>query len=117
MDTIKTYYDERNETYLNLINSNDYTEEELKNAFAKSLREVRIYSGLSQKSVSEKTNIPLATISAYENGTRTPSFILAMKLAAFFGATVNDFVFYGVNEEMGNYPDIFTLYDISRGNL
>ena len=116
MDTIKIYYDERNETYLNLINSNDYSEEDIKNAFSKSLREVRTHSGLSLKVVSEKTNIPLATISAYENGTRTPSFIFAMKLTAFFGATVEDFIIYGLNEELNGFPDIFTLYDISRGN-
>ena len=117
MDIIKTYYDERNEVFLNLINNNHYTEEELKNAFAKSLREIRVYSELSQKAVSEQTNIPLATISAYENGTRTPSFIFAMKLAGFFGATIGDFIISGLDEDLNGYPDIFALYDFSRGKL
>lgn len=117
MDIIETIYDERNNSYLNLINNNDYTEEELKNAFAKSLKEIRVYSELSQKVVSEKTNIPLATISAYENGTRTPSFIFAMKIAAFFGATIESFILNGLGENLNGYPDIFTLYDHSRGKL
>ena len=117
MSNIKTFYDERNNNFFTLINNNDYTEEEIKNAFAQSLKEVRSYSGLSLKAVSEKTGIPLATISAYENGTRIPSFILAMKITAFFGATIEDFVYNGLNETIENYPDILTLYDFSRGKL
>ncbi len=117
MNTFKTYYDDRNNEFLTFINNSDYTEEEIKNAFAKSLKEVRSHSGLSLKTVSEKTNIPLATISAYENGTRIPSFILAMKLAGFFGATIEDFVYNGLNENIENYPDLLTLYDYSRGKV
>lgn len=101
---------------ITFANSNKiYEEKEIKTAFAKSLKEIRAYAKLSLKTVAEAIKIPVATISAYENGTRIPSFFFAMKIAAFYGSTIEDFVLNGLDETIECGGDIFTKYDFSRG--
>ena len=113
---METYFDIKDGDLVAFAGKKVYTEEEIKHSFAKALRDIRQYSELSLKTISEKTKIPLATISAYENETRIPSFITAMRLAAFFGSNLEDFLIHGLNAE-NEYADIFARYDFSRGNI
>lgn len=111
MDTL---FDLKDNEFIAIGKKQAYSEEDIKTAFMKSLKEIREYANLSLKELSLKTQIPIATLSAYENGTRTPSFIFAIKICAFFGSTLESFILNGLNEST-EYGDIFTHYDYSRG--
>jgi len=113
---METYFNIKDGNFLLINRDNAYEENELKKAFAKSLREIREYSHLSLKQLSEGIKIPVPTLSAYENETRVPSFILAMKIASFFGSNLEDFILNGLDDINGE-ADIFTKYDYSRGFL
>ncbi len=107
-----TYFNIKNGEMIIFADSNKvYEEEEIKDAFAKSLKEIRAYAKLSLKEVATATKIPIATISAYENGTRIPSFLFAMKIASFFGSTIEDFVLNGLTENIETGGDIYAKYD------
>ena len=73
--------------------------------FAENLRELREYCKLSLVQLSVLVDIPNQTISSYENKTHTPSMVQAMKIAAFFGLTVEEFILCGID----SYP-----YDITE---
>jgi transcriptional regulator with XRE-family HTH domain len=60
--------------------------------FGPRLREFREGAGLSQKELAEKMGVRQVTISAWEVGTRGPDLPMLVKLAEFFGVTVNDFL-------------------------
>lgn len=53
------------------------------------LKEIRMQKGLSQKAVSEKLECAPTVYSRYETGDREPSIDMLLKLAAFFGVTVD----------------------------
>lgn len=53
------------------------------------LKEIRLNRGLSQKAVAEKLNCAPTVYSRYESGGREPSIDMLLKLAAFFGVTVD----------------------------
>lgn len=107
-------FNDKNKKIVSMIGFEVYEEQELQKAFSTALREIRSYSKFSLKALSERTGMPIATISAYENGTRVPSFIQAIKLCAFFGSQVEDFLAYGVNESIHYGEDIFSNYDSVR---
>ena len=82
--------------------------------FADNLRELRTYCGLSLITLSEFVDIPNQTISSYENKTHTPSFMTAVKLAAYFNLTVEEFILCGLD----SYPyDICELYERRKNGL
>lgn len=53
------------------------------------LKEIRLNRGLSQKTVAENLNCAPTVYSRYETGDREPSIDMLLKLAAFFGVTVD----------------------------
>ena len=48
------------------------------------LRRLRKEKGITQKTLSEETGLPLGTIKQYESGTRQPNFINALKLVHYY---------------------------------
>ena len=70
-------------------------EEMIIQAFASSLLELRKHCGLSLIKLSEELGIPNQTLSSYETQKRTPSFVQAVKIASYFGFTVEEFILYG----------------------
>ena len=49
-----TYFNITNGDFLTIANQNAYTEDDLKHAFSKALRDIREYSELSLKTISEQ---------------------------------------------------------------
>ena len=83
-------------------------EKEAFSTFAENLRELRTHCDLSLVRLSELADIPNQTLSSYENKTHIPSMIQAIKIAAYFGLTVEEFILCGFDD----YPyDIVELYE------
>ncbi len=55
----------------------------------KRLREIRCDKKLSQKDVAKALNIAVSTYSNYEQGIRTPSVEIIIKLCKFFGVSAD----------------------------
>ena len=83
-------------------------EKQLFSLFADNLRELREYCKLSLVQLSALVDIPNQTLSSYENKTHVPSMMQAMKIAAFFHLTVEEFIVFGLDE----YP--FDITEISE---
>lgn len=82
--------------------------------FAENLRELRLHCKLSLVELSNLTEIPNQTLSSYENKTHIPSMLQALKISAFFGLTVEEFILCGMDE----YPyDIIELYEQKKRGL
>lgn len=79
-----------------------YSAYELKIAFAKSLKELRIYAGFSLVDLEKLTGINNPSLSRYENGRVEPSLSQAIIIADLFNLSVEDFVIYGLNEKVEN---------------
>ena len=93
---------------------NTVSEEEVLSRFAESLRELRTYCGVSLVTLGKSVEIPNQTLSTYENKVHTPSMLQAIKLAAYFGLTVEEFILCGFDE----YPyDIIELYERRKNGL
>ena len=58
-------------------------------SFAERLRELRIDKGVGQKEVGAIINVSDSSIRKYESGERTPAPEALLKLADFFGVTVD----------------------------
>ena len=56
------------------------------------LKEHREMKGLSQKALSDETGIPQSTLSSWEKGTNRPNVIDCIKLADFYGITIDELV-------------------------
>jgi putative transcriptional regulator len=54
------------------------------------VRALRTASGLSQQELAEALNVSRQTINSIETGRYTPSLPLAIALARYFGATVEE---------------------------
>lgn len=54
-------------------------------------KEVRESKGLSQTELARRVGLKQTTISQYENGLRSPSLLMAKKLAEALGMTLDDF--------------------------
>lgn len=52
------------------------------------LKELRLQKGLTQKQVAEELNIPERTYQNYELGIREPGVLTAIKIATYFGCSV-----------------------------
>lgn len=78
----------------------EVTEEEMENAFACCLKELRKYKGYTLKQVAEGTGIPIPTVARYESGENVPSVIQAFKFSYFYRLDINDMFLAGyVNDE------------------
>lgn len=78
---------------------------ELKKAFGKTLKELRIKLNLTQKELSKHVQIPIQSISVYERGEICPTIIQAMRLSRFFNLSIDDFILNGLGYE---------TYDINK---
>ena len=94
-------------------NEKAFDETQMREAFAKSLRDIRKYCKLSTIQLAEAIDVPQPTISCYENNLRTPSFVQALKITAYFGLTVEEFVLCGLG--VSSY-DVTELYEIKNNN-
>lgn len=93
---------------------NAFDDKQLCDAFGKSLKELREYCGLSTVKISEAVDIAQPTISSYENRTRTPSILQAIRITAFFGLTVEEFIICGLEDSP---YDIAELYEKRKKDL
>ena len=84
-----------------------FTEAQIVEAFGKSLKEIRWYCHLSGEALGKEIGIGQSTLSAYEMGTRYPSLLQAIKIAAYFSLTVEEFILCGLE---CHSKDIIELY-------
>lgn len=75
------------------------TDEEIKKAFGKTLKEYRTKLNLTQKELSQKVKIPVQSISVYERGEICPTIIQAMRISRFFNLSIDDIILYGLGYE------------------
>lgn len=89
-------------------------EKQIVELFADNLRELRLHCGLSLQGLSTMINMPNQTLSSYENKTHTPSMIQAIKIAAFFDLTIEEFILCGLD----SFPyDVVELYERRKQGL
>ena len=89
-------------------------EKQLAELFGENLREIRSHCNLSLKTLSDMTKVPNQTLSSYENKTHVPSMIQAIKIAAFFDLTVEEFILCGLD----SFPyDVVELYERRKQGL
>ena len=58
------------------------------------LEELRKQRGIKQEELAEKLEVSRQTIGSLENGRYNPSIILAIKIARFFGTSVEEIFIY-----------------------
>jgi len=58
------------------------------------LEELRKQRGIKQEELAEKLEVSRQTIGSLENGRYNPSIVLAIKIARFFGMTVEEIFIY-----------------------
>ena len=73
----------------------EVTEEEMANAFACCLKELRKFKGYTLKQVADGTGIPIPTVQRYESGENIPSVIQAFKFSYFYKLDINDMFLAG----------------------
>ena len=96
-----------------------YSYDEIKFAFAKSLKELRLYTGLTLKDLEKLTQINNPSLSRYENGKVEPSLSQAVIIADIFKLTTEDFIIFGLGEEKENckYKNIIDYFNMRIANL
>lgn len=67
---------------------------------AKTLKSLRVESGLTQTELASKLNVGQATIACYENGQREPHILNLLAYAEFFECTMDFLV--GRTDDFGN---------------
>ena len=91
------------------------TDEQIKQAFGNSLKELRAHLGITQVALEEATQIPRQSLSVYERGEILPTISQAYKITRFFRLSIEDFIIYGANEQRNvlqeNFRDITEKYD------
>ncbi|MDR1069836.1 MAG: helix-turn-helix transcriptional regulator [Gracilibacteraceae bacterium] len=63
------------------------------------LEELRKQRGVKQEELAERLEVSRQTIGSLENGRYNPSIILAIKIARFFGMSVEEIFIYEKDEE------------------
>lgn len=58
------------------------------------IKELRLAKKMTQSEFAERVNITKSTVSAYENGSRLPSYDVLIKIAALFHVTVDNLLGY-----------------------
>lgn len=92
-------------------NLNDIDEQDIAKAFGNSLFELRKYLKLTLVELGKKLDMPNQTLSAYENGTRIPSIIQALKITAYFHIPLETFILCGLEDTQ---IDIIDYYEAKR---
>lgn len=67
--------------------NNNFDINERKELIAESLRELRVYAGLTQSELAEKLSIKAGTYSTYENGTREAPAEIIVRLSILYGVS------------------------------
>ncbi len=73
-----------------------FTEEEIIEAFANTLHEIRTTANISTTGMAKEIGIPQQTLSAYELNKNTPSLLQAIRICAYFECSIEDFILYGL---------------------
>lgn len=69
--------------------NNNFDINERKELIAESLRELRVYAGLTQSELAEKLGIKAGTYSTYENGTREAPAEIIVRLSILYGVSTD----------------------------
>ena len=92
------------------------TDDDIKKAFGKSLKELRSHLDITQILLEEATDIPRQSLSVYERGEILPTISQAYKITCYFRLTIEDFIIYGLNLQetllKENFKSISEKYDI-----
>ena len=64
------------------------------------LKEQRLLQGLTQVELAKATGIPQSTVSAWELGKNIPNIIDCIKLADFYGISLDDLIGREVKEKL-----------------
>ena len=84
------------------------TDEQIKTAFGKSLKELREYLDITQMELSKYTSVPHQSISVYERGQIMPTISQAYRLAAYFHLTIDDLIVYGMHMQKQIFKENFS---------
>lgn len=85
-------YDDIDKSIRNLPrNTNSLTEPECRAEFARRLRKIMYMRGVSQKELSEITNISATMLSKYMNGSASPSFYVVDRIAKALNCSADTF--------------------------
>lgn len=74
----------------------ELTENEIGNAFGKSLKELRLYKKLSLAKLGKLIDIPPQTLNRYEHGINIPTITQALKISSFFEINNETMILYGL---------------------
>ncbi len=74
-----------------------YDYDDISNAFAKCLKDLKQSYNLSGNLLATLLDIPQQTLNLYENNKRTPNFITAMKISSAFGLNIETMIIYGLD--------------------
>lgn len=95
----------------------DFSDENIKKAFGKSLKDLRTHLGITQALLEDATEIPRQSLSVYERGEILPTISQAYKITRYFRLSIEDFIVYGLNEQENllqeNFRDITAKYDVT----
>lgn len=69
--------------------NNNFDINERKELIAESLRELRVYAGLTQSELADKLGIKAGTYSTYENGTREAPAEIIVRLSILYGVSTD----------------------------
>ena len=69
--------------------NNNFDINERKELIAESLRELRVYAGLTQSELADKLGIKAGTYSIYENGTREAPAEIIVRLSILYGVSTD----------------------------
>lgn len=91
------------------------TDNEIKIAYGKSLRQLREHLNITQVELSRVINVPRQSLSVYELGRNLPTIAHAYRIARFFRCSVDDFIIYGLEKQYElleeNFRSITDKYD------
>ena len=65
-------------------------EKEIIEILGKNIREARKRNNMTQSELAEKLGVSKQVVSSYENGKRSPSYEMLLKIANVFYTTIND---------------------------
>ena len=82
--------------------------------FAKNLNYLRKKKNISIKKLADDIGLSRATLSHYEHGNRLPEFESMIKLALYFGCSIDELVFHGTPINISELKEIDTTDDIDN---
>ena len=93
------------------------TDDEIKKAFGKSLKDLRSHLDITQILLEEATDIPRQSLSVYERGEILPTISQAYKITQYFKLSIEDFIAYGLDLQetllKENFKTITEKYDVA----